>query len=170
MSQFRSGILESATKLRDLQDEVNLAFKEHPRGPRHHAAAAEFHASYDALAFPGGLNAGLEALRNRDPEAIEKAICFLEADPLFFGSGYIKDKLIGRIKQSSLSANQMQRIRIVVLRSLASWRMPRTIARLAPKVNTPSLKSDLRAALESSNERVRIRAKHMLQVLKSAGH
>ncbi|HEY2841523.1 MAG TPA: hypothetical protein VGJ26_20355 [Pirellulales bacterium] len=166
MSQIRSVILENAVKICALNYEIELGWKEQPHERRHHAAAQEFHASYDALAFPGGLN----ALRNGDPEAVEKAIRFLEADPLFFRSGYIKEKLIGRLKQSSLSANQTNRIRIVVLRSLSSWRMPRAIARLAPKVTSESLISDLHAALESSNDRVRIRAKHMLQVLKSVGH
>lgn len=170
MSQFRSVILENAAKLRALHDEMIVAWREQPHGPRHHAAATAFHTNYDAFAFPGGLDAGLEALRNQDPVAIENAIRFLEADPLFDRSGYIKEKLIGRLKQAPVSTQQLQRLRIVVLRSLASWRMPHAIARLAPKVHSPSFARDLNAALDSSNERVRIRAKRMLQVLQSAGH
>src|SRR5437868_5972807 len=49
------------------------------------------------LAFPGGLGHELRLLENGDLRAIELAVCFLEADPWFFRSGYIKADLIKQL-------------------------------------------------------------------------
>lgn len=169
MPQSQSLILENATKLRALYDDLKSAWKEAPQGPRHHAAATAFHERYDLLAFPGGLAAGLAALRAGDASAVELSIRFLEADPLFHYSGYIKERLIGPLKRTSLNSSQSHRIRLVILRSLASWRMPQKILLLAPRVDSAAFRNDLEAALQTSQVRIQLRARKTLQILKSAG-
>jgi hypothetical protein len=57
-------------------------------------ACATFHSFYDQLAFPGGLERGLELLKAHDPSTIETAVSFLEADPWFHRSGFIKADLL----------------------------------------------------------------------------
>jgi hypothetical protein len=47
-------------------------------------ACAEFHARYDALAFPGGYTGALERIASGDAYAMEAGICFLELRPYFF--------------------------------------------------------------------------------------
>ena len=48
-------------------------------------ACAEFHKRYSALAFPGGYEGALERIKSGDPNAMEVAICFWNADRTFFG-------------------------------------------------------------------------------------
>jgi DNA repair exonuclease SbcCD ATPase subunit len=61
-------------------------------------ACAEFHARYDLLAFPGGLNEEtfFDQLGKSDPVITEWALCFLELRPYFFRSGYVWQKLLRR--------------------------------------------------------------------------
>jgi hypothetical protein len=76
-------------------------------------AAAEFHRRYDALAFPGGLSAGLESLSAGEPAAIEAALSFLEVRPYFFRSQYIATKLrrlLKHLELSNASAERLQHI------------------------------------------------------------
>lgn len=65
-------------------------------------------------------DAFLDALRACNPEAIECAIRYLEFDPYYFRSGYIKSKLLTRLKHIDLSDNDRIRLRAVVLNAAAS--------------------------------------------------
>lgn len=76
-------------------------------------AAAEFHRRYDGLAFPGGLEAGLQRLAAGEASAVEAALSFLEVRPYFFRSQYIATKLrrlLKRLELSDSSAERLQRI------------------------------------------------------------
>jgi hypothetical protein len=57
-------------------------------------AAREFHSRYDELALPGGLIRNYELFKAGDQNARDELIRFLEADPLFFRSGYLKEGMI----------------------------------------------------------------------------
>jgi hypothetical protein len=81
-------------------------------------AAREFHSRFDDLAFPGGLTRQLQDLRGKDPNAIEMAVRFLEADPRFFRSGYLKEDLIKELKKVGLSDAQRCRLQNVVIRKI----------------------------------------------------
>ncbi len=84
-------------------------------------ACAEFHARYDALALPGGYEAGLAGISSGDPAAVEVALCFLELRPYFFRSGYMYKVLLRRIKRASLSLEQFDRLQAVLERQ-EQWR------------------------------------------------
>jgi hypothetical protein len=45
-----------------------------------------------------------------DSAEIETAISFLEADPYFFRSGYMKEEMWGRLKKAQLSPKQLSRL------------------------------------------------------------
>src|SRR6266850_1169441 len=70
------------------------------------AASAEFHAAYDALAFPGGYEPGLRRIEQGDAEAIEAALVFLELRPYFSRSQYMRKKFIRLLKHAVLTADQ----------------------------------------------------------------
>jgi len=84
-------------------------------------ACAEFHARYDALAFPGGYEAALSGIAAGEPGAIEAAICFLELRPYFFRSGYMYKVLLRKVKRASLNSQQRHRVEAILNRQ-AKWR------------------------------------------------
>jgi len=79
-------------------------------------AARVFHESYDRLAFPGGIAREFELLKAGEPTAIEMAVCFLEADPWYFRSGYHKADFLRLLRKHPLSDDQCARLRDVILK------------------------------------------------------
>jgi hypothetical protein len=65
----------------------------------------------------------MRRLATHDPAAIESAVQFLEVDPVFFRSGYIKEDLLERLRQAPLDENQKRRLKQVIL---ARVRDPKT--------------------------------------------
>jgi hypothetical protein len=86
-------------------------------------ACAEFHVRYNVLAFPDGLDEEtfFNRLRENDPVITEWALCFLEARPYFFRSGYVWRKLSRRLKHVVLSSDQERRFN-TVLRRYEEWK------------------------------------------------
>jgi hypothetical protein len=111
-------IERNAGELRRLYDRLNEAFRIAPHGPDHHAACREFHDRYDELAFPGGLQSGLRELLSNEKRAVETWIQFLEVDPVFHRSGYIKEKVIQRLKHVTLTREQRARLSELIIRSM----------------------------------------------------
>jgi len=62
----------------------------------------------------------LKPLQRGDKAAIEDAIVFLEENPRFFRSGYHKRALAASLKSAELSADQIARLRQVILTAAAS--------------------------------------------------
>jgi hypothetical protein len=85
-------------------------------------ACADFHASYDALAFPGGYDSGLIRINQGAPEAIEAALVFLELRPYFFRSGCMREKFLRRLKHVQLTDSQARRF-ASVLEAQRQWRL-----------------------------------------------
>ncbi len=72
-------------------------------------ACAEFHQRFPDLIFPGG-EERWEAFLRRDPDEVDPAIAFLDVDPWFFRSGYLKQIVWDRLKRTHLSPDQMARL------------------------------------------------------------
>src|SRR5215510_12924186 len=89
---------KNAHTLRELMKAIKVSFVNRERDEDHYElwtlACQQFHSSYDQLAFPGGLEHQLNSLKQEDAQAVEMAVRFLEADPWFFRSGYIKEELL----------------------------------------------------------------------------
>ena len=62
----------------------------------------------------------LAALSAGDAEAKESAIKFLEFDPYYYRSGYIKSKLLVRLKHIKLTASEIRRLQKVVCNAIVS--------------------------------------------------
>lgn len=164
----RSTVFENAARLRALHGEVKRAYREAPHGPAHTAACAAFHASYDALAFPGGLDRAMRRLKRLEPEAVEAAIQFLEAGPWFFRSGYITEEIVRRLKQAPLTERQRNRLASVIVRSLSTGtrRLARHLARLVKVAQPTTLRRQLEACAAGAGE-AQLRARYALHVLRS---
>jgi hypothetical protein len=109
----RSVIQKNAKRVADLHDRVHETFERRDTSPEARVewsrACSEFHSQYDALAFPGGYEAGLQKIQKGDARAIEDALAFLEVRPYFFRSQYMRTKLVRLLKRAQLSARQSER-------------------------------------------------------------
>lgn len=95
-------------------------------------ACATFHARYDDLFFPGGM-ARWEAFLSRQDEGMAAALLFLEVDPVFFRSGYLKEAIWQKLKQHLLSERERDRLDAVARQYLDAplrrefWAMARYV-------------------------------------------
>jgi hypothetical protein len=115
-----SNVFESnAARLRELHAAIHTTCKKRDQGVRQRqaweAACRSFHESFNRLAFPGGLGEAMQSLKAGNPASVEMAVRFLEADPRFFRSGYIKADLIRYVRKAQLSNDQRVRLRQVIL-------------------------------------------------------
>jgi hypothetical protein len=120
-----------------------------------------------ADAYPPGFWEDAEQLRNRDPAGLPIAIEFLEADPWFFRTGYVKEKLIRYLLRFDVSERDAARLRNVVLAAVDQCyrREFREYCRLARKVDAPELRQQLHERLTQGNADIRRRAQWMLDGL-----
>ena len=90
----------------------------------------------------------LSALASGDADAKESAIRFLEFDPYYYRSGYIKSKLLVRLKNIKLSASEVKRLQKVICNAIVS-QPPKCefkyYARLLKNVGTPEFRQKLQA-------------------------
>jgi len=114
-------IQRNSQKLRELNQQIDETFRLRDRGPKESArwqeACALFHRSFDELFFPGG-TALFDRVKLGDPEAIEAAVRFLEADPRHFRSGYHKEYLWRVISRQQISLEQRARLEDAALQYL----------------------------------------------------
>lgn len=150
--------------MRELHDTIHTTYRSRSR--QWSQTCEEFHSSYDSLAYPGGLEKGLAALRSGDAAAIELAIEFLEVDPMFFRSGYIKAKIVQRLKALGLTPTQVGRLNQVILH-LVETRDCREFRRYchARKTTGPDLENELRQLLAGGDADVTRRAKWVLDAI-----
>lgn len=62
----------------------------------------------------------LTALSSGETDAKESAIKYLEFDPYYYRSGYIKSKLLVRLKQLKLNASEIKRLQKVICNAILS--------------------------------------------------
>ena len=88
----------------------------------------------------------LAALSAGDIEAKESAIKFLEFDPYYYRSGYIKSKLLVRLKHIKLTASEIRRLQKVVSSAILSP-LPKSefkyYAGLLKNIGTPEFRAKL---------------------------
>lgn len=109
-------------------------------------AAAALHA-YEHPVFELWRAETLAGIRAGDRTAIEGALSFLEADPFFFRSGYLKEKVLHALKRAPLTGRDQARLQMVVLRAVEGRfkREFRFYVRLIPRLRTAQFEAELRA-------------------------
>ena len=95
------------------------------------------------------------------------ALLFLEVDPWFFRSGYLKERLLRALKGADLNSEECDRLNRVLVAVVDSRerREFRDYCRLAAKVATTALRAELQLRVASQDERLRRRAIEMLRYL-----
>jgi hypothetical protein len=133
-----------------------------------HQAAQQFHRAVEE-AYPPGFWEDFSSLKQKDPGSIETVVQFLEADPWFFRSGYVKADIIRFLNQCQLSESYRSRLQYVVLLAVASRdrREFRSYCRLAKKIYCSELHQKLLVLSEYPDCDVRRRAKWVLEACKA---
>lgn len=131
------------------------------------AAAEQLWTAAMKAAYPPGFWEDVRNLKAGDAAGLESAICFLEADPYFLGTGYNKVSLTRYIKPHMLTPSDKARLQTVVL-SRVERRQGSDLSafiRLAKKVDDASLRKHLTRRMESSDPDVKRRARWVLEAL-----
>lgn len=128
MGHYTAEILDNAEKIKQLHARIHETFalrdrNEHKRRDWQNACS-DFHAQYDALAFPGGLDGASDRILSGDLKAMEAVVCFLECRPYFFRSGYMFKAFLRKAKRAPLATDQRERLDRVVA-AYAEYRQSR---------------------------------------------
>lgn len=161
-------IAQNAHTITKMREEVEQASKNQALDPNAWKKATEtFQNSYDRLAFPGGLTAGLALLQKGDPSTIEIAITYLKANPYFFRSGYIKGTIARLLKQVMLSSQQVQELQNILLDTIStSGKEYREYCRLACKIATEDFRNRLQEYINQAPDKsITQKAQNMLDAL-----
>ena len=165
-------IQRNAEQLRELNEAIHRTYRARSLSKTNAAAWSDaceaFHSSYDRLAFPGGLTRAYDMLRKRDAAILEPVIAFLEADPYFFRSGYIKADLVKALSKFPLDQRQRTRLQQVIVARVKGppRREFRKYCNLAPRVTAPEFEDDLDRLAGSSDPVTGRQAKWVLEALR----
>lgn len=116
-------------------------------------------------AYPPGFDAKFALLKAGRSEGLEMALAFLEADPWFFGSGYVKADLLRFICRMSVAPVYWPRLKRIVLAAilLRDRRELRFYRRLAGKVFDSEFSQQVEALTVHEDAGVRRRARWILE-------
>ena len=122
-------------------------------------------------AYPPHFRSAIGALKAGDPSGLDEAIAFLEADPWFFRSGYVKADVIRFINRVALTPASAERLRAVVLSAVdgRDRREFRHYCRLARRLDTAGLRDALAQRRRAGDAAVGRRAAWMLAALAQDG-
>lgn len=168
---FEDLIASESKKLHSLHEAINETVIFRDRSPS--ANEAWRRACQDFHSYESRLDPYLERVFGhtdlKDQETIEFVISFLELDPRFFRSGYIKEEMLQKIGRAKLAPKQLTRLRAVLVDAAErrGGREFRRYCRLAAHICDDKLRSELRS-LSSQGDSAGSRATLMLQYVEQA--
>ena len=168
---FEDLIVSESKKLQSLHEAINETVIFRDRSPSANEAwrraCEDFH-SYRSLLDPYVERVYGET-NFKDQETIEFVISFLELDPRFFRSGYIKEAMLQKMGRAKLGPKQLTRLRAVLIDAVErrGGREFRRYCRLAAQICDGALRSELRS-LSAEGDSVASRAKLMLRYVEQA--
>lgn len=155
--------------------DASLARRRIPGGgwDRDHSSFSEWERCVEAFwaamrdALPAEFWSSAEQVRQGDPAGAELLIEFLEADPYYFRSGYLKADALRWLGRIRLNETQKNRLRAVVLKATkAGWRREfRRYCTFARQLDTPAFRSALSTLASSSDGGTMKRAQRVLDAL-----
>lgn len=172
-----TGLLQRAKVAREARQAVHAAFskvvnrrdKEDPRTQRWLDAVERF---WHALAqvYPTHLQEVIDGRRDICEIDTVDVLDFLEADPIFHRSGYMKARLLAVIKKRDLNRDEFLRFQHVVLQIVRTrdCREFRQYCNAAARVDDARLRSELAEILASGDADQKRRARWMLDAVEHA--
>jgi hypothetical protein len=166
-----------ARNVNEAQAEVHAAFeavvdrnnKADPKTRRWLNAIDAFRAAY-ARVYPAALRQADQGAKNTSEVGTSDILDFLEADPVFDRSGYMKERLLTELKRRNLDQHDATRLRTIIIDVVqkSDRREFRHYCRVATTVDGPLFR-DLLKGLECANDPdVRRRASWVLTALAKA--
>jgi len=169
-ANFTELITEESARLGELHAQVHRTFLHRDRDEKARLewgrACDAFHARVSPM--DRYIDRACEKARySDDRRLLEFVVCFLEVDPWFFRSGYLKQIFLTRLKRSDLDEATQERLRKVLLGIVArrGTREFKHYCRLAAVIADESLVSALEKAGESTDGAIARRARWMLGVI-----
>jgi hypothetical protein len=168
---FEDLIVSESQRLQSLHEAINETVVFRDRSPS--ANEAWRRACQDFHSYESRLDPYLERVYGdtdfKDQETIEFVISFLELDPRFFRSGYIKEEMLQKIGRAELAPKQLTRLRAVLIDAVErrGGREFRRYCRLATHICDDAVRSELRH-LSSAGDSAGSRAKLMLRYVEQA--
>ncbi len=128
--------------------------------------AALFHKAVEE-AYPPDFWNNFARLKQGNAAALDAAITFLEKDPWFFRSGYVKEDLLRFIPKCSLSMSDSQRLRAVVLAAikLRDRREFKYYCRIAKHIDSPEFQIDLETLSHHADADIQRRARWVMSAI-----
>ena len=132
--------------------------------PSYQALLGEAAAARAALHTPE-FETALEALQLGDAAGTEYALAYLEADPWYFRSGYLKGRIARWLRQVELSEQQRDRLRAALVASLRKGSRYEQVEyrKLARRFDSPDFRAELEALAASKDNGIANRAALMLR-------
>jgi hypothetical protein len=169
---FTNLIAEEGAKLGELHAQVHRTFLHRNRDATSHSewerACYAFH-SYVSRLKPY-IERACKKVRyaDKDKNLLEFVVCFLEVDPWFDGSGYLKQIFLTRVKRSDLNEAIKERLRRVLLDAVnrRGTREFKYYCRLAAVIGDEGLVAALEKASDNNDGAVARRAKMMLGTIR----
>lgn len=129
-------------------------------------SAALFHRAVEE-AYPPGFWEDFAKLKQGNSAGLDSAITFLEKDPWFFRSGYVKGELLRFIPRCQLSSSALLRLRAVLVAAikLRDRREFKYYCRLAKHLDSPELRIELEALSHDQNTDIQRRAHWVITAL-----
>jgi len=157
--KVQAQVLEHAKRLTVLIDKITETSKNKNTNPTAwRIACDDFRSQYNMLAFPGGLDEGLAALKNHDLSAIMIAIEFLKADPYYHRSGYNKKKILHLLKNAPLEPQQINDLQDILVKSLKiKGPFYLEYCRLAYKIQDPNFRTKIEDIIAQSTDERQVR-------------
>jgi hypothetical protein len=140
-----------------------------PKGP----ATAKLQASVERFnaalhtAYPAHFWSDMDDLRAGNVRHLETALSFLEADPLFFRSGYTKADVLRVIKRLPLTPGDKTRLRSIVLHRIANrgGREFRHYCHLAGRLDGVGFRASVASLVASDDPAISRRAQWVLSAI-----
>jgi hypothetical protein len=166
MKDFTSAILLDEANINRLKNRINetviLRDKSQKDLLKWKKSCSDYHGYKSPLSsYYYNVNKGCNFL---DEETIEFIFRFLEIDPNFHRSGYIKERMLDLVKRIDLNALKKERIRSLLINAVQniSGREYRRYCRLLPIVKNETIISEVLKFTSNKNGSLRSRAKFMM--------
>lgn len=169
------GYAKRGRAVNEAQAEIHAAFKEvvnrndesDPRTTRWLEAIKAFGAACSRV-YPEDLRLVEQGALPASEVDTADILDFLEADPVFFGSGYMKEELLGTLKKRSFQQHEVQRLQAIILNVVrkADRREFRRYCRVAATVDGERFREELRTLEVADDPDIRRRSGWVLDALR----